>query len=247
MDEDRISVIRERYLHICDQIAEATIRSGRASGTVHLVTVTKSQPVEVVREAIAAGATLLGENYTEEAVSKINVIKENGLEWHMIGHVQSRKAELVVRYFDMLHSLDSIRLAGRLDKFCAEVGRTLPALVEVNVSGEESKFGLPAWDERHWPELEPVLEQILAFSHLGVCGLMTMPPFFDDPEQTRPFFRRMRRLQGYLIKHFPQGKWTELSMGTSADYIAAVEEGATIVRVGRSILGQRPVERLSEH
>jgi pyridoxal phosphate enzyme (YggS family) len=242
MDEAITSAIRDRYQCVLDQIAEAAFRSGRAPGAVRLVTVTKSQPLQVVRAAISAGATILGENYAEEAVAKITTLKATGVEWHMIGHVQSRKAELVVRHFDMLHSLDSTKLAERLDRLCIEADRTLPALLEVNVSGEESKFGLPAWDEHIWPDLEPDLQKILAYPHLRLCGLMTMPPFLDDPEQTRPYFQRLRRLQSYLIKHFPQADWTELSMGTSADFVAAVEEGATYVRVGRSILGPRPVE-----
>jgi PLP dependent protein len=242
MNQINIPTIQERYHQVCDQIEEATVRSGRAPGSVQLVTVTKSQSVEVIRSAIAAGATHLGENYVEEAVAKIDVIKEHTVEWHMIGHIQSRKAELVAEYFDMVHSLDSTKLAGRLEKSCAKVGRIMPALLEVNVSGEESKFGFTAWDEHLWPDLEPELGQILALPHLGIVGLMTMPPFLDDPQHTRPYFQRMRRLQNYLMDHFPQTSWAELSMGTSVDFIAAVEEGATIVRVGSSILGPRQVE-----
>jgi len=244
MDEFTIAKIQERYHQVLDQIEGATLRSGRPPGSVQLVTVTKSQSVELIQSAIAAGATRLGENYVEEAVTKINVIIDQTVEWHMIGHIQSRKAELVARFFDMVHSLDSTKLAGKIEKTCTKLDRIMPALLEVNVSGEESKFGFPAWDERLWPELEPQLEQILALPHLRILGLMSMPPFSDDPERTRPYFQRMKRLQNYLQEHFPQSNWGELSMGTSTDFIAAVEEGATIVRVGRSILGPRPVERL---
>ncbi len=241
MDDILVSSIRERYQRVLGQIGEAAKRSGRAAGAVRLVVVTKSQPLEVVRAAVAAGATILGENYAEEAIAKIAALPETAVEWHMIGHVQSRKADLVAGHFSMLHSLDSVKLAGRLGRFCEEFSRTLPVLLEVNVSGEASKFGFPAWDERRWPDLEPVFEQILAFPRLRLRGLMTMPPFFDDPEQTRPFFQRLRRLQGFLKERFPQADWTELSMGTSPDFIAAIEEGATYVRVGRAILGPRPV------
>ncbi|HEX7541458.1 MAG TPA: YggS family pyridoxal phosphate-dependent enzyme [Anaerolineales bacterium] len=240
MDEALIFTIRERYQRVLGQIAEATAWSGREAGTVRLVVVSKSQPLEVVRAAIAAGASILGENYAEEAVAKIAVLPKNTVEWHMIGHVQSRKADLVVGHFSMLHSLDSVKLAGRLDRYCDESGRILPVLLEVNVSGEESKFGFPGWDERHWPDLEPALEQIIDFPHLRLRGLMTMPPFYENPEQARPYFQRLRRLQIYLRKHFPQTEWTELSMGTSVDFIAAIEEGATFVRVGQAILGPRP-------
>ena len=116
-------------------------------------------------------------------------------------------------------------------------------LLEFNVSGEESKFGFPAWEEKRWPELQPEIEKILALSHLRVSGLMTMPPFFDDPEQTRPYFQRLRRLQEFLANHYPQAQWQELSMGTSVDYVAAVQEGATYVRIGQAILGPRAIRK----
>ncbi len=239
MDESLISAIRERHQRILSQIAEATAKSGREVGTVRLVVVSKSQPLEVVKAAIEAGASILGENYAEEAVAKIAALPQSGVEWHMIGHVQSRKADLVAGHFSMLHSLDSIKLAGRLERCCDESGHTLPVLLEVNVSGEESKFGFPAWNEDQWPELEPAFEQIMAFPHLALRGLMTMPPFFDNPEQARPYFQRLRRLQIYFSLRFPQAELTELSMGTSADFITAIEEGATYVRVGQAILGSR--------
>ena len=239
MDEARISAIRERYQRVLEQIAEVTARCGRDDSSVSLVVVTKSQPLDVVQAVIAAGASFLGENYAEEGVEKINALPESEVEWHMIGHVQSRKAELVAGNFSLLHSLDSVKLAGRLNRYCVGADRQLLALIEVNVSGEESKFGFPAWDERQWPDLEPVFEQIMAFPRLCLRGLMTMPPFFDDPEKTRPYFQRLRRLQVFLNNRFPQADWKELSMGTSADFIAAIEEGATFVRVGQAILGQR--------
>jgi hypothetical protein len=242
MDESLVSAIRERYQRVLGQIAEAAAGSGRDPQAVRLVVVTKSQPLMVVQAAITAGVRVLGENYAEEAVEKINALKENSeVEWHMIGHVQGRKADLVAGHFTMLHSLDSLKLAGRLERFCGEFGRRLPVLLEFNVGGEESKFGFPAWEERRWPDLLPELEQILRFSCLRVHGLMTMPPLFDDPERTRPYFQRLRRLQEFLAKRLPKADWRELSMGTSADFLAAVQEGATYVRVGQAILGPRPV------
>jgi pyridoxal phosphate enzyme (YggS family) len=239
MDELLVSAIRERYQRVLDQIADAAARSGRGDGDIRLVVVTKAQPMEVARAAAAAGASILGENYAEEAVSKIAAMRETGVEWHMIGHVQSRKADLVAGSFSMLHSLDSIKLAGRLDKACGDIHKTLPVLLEINVSGEESKFGLPGWDEPRWPDLWPFIEQILVFPHLRVRGLMTMPPFLESPEQTRPYFQRLRRLRDTLAAQFPQADWAELSMGTSLDYITAVSEGATFVRVGQAIVGLR--------
>jgi len=239
MNETLSSSIRARYQDTLDRITEAAARSGRRPEAVHLVVVSKSQPLEVIRAAIAAGITIFGENYAEEALGKIAALKETEVEWHMIGHVQSRKAELIAANFTMLHSLDSTKLAGRLDRNCGELNRTLPVLVEFNVSGEESKFGFPAWEEKRWSDLNPDIEKILALSHLRVTGLMTMPPFFKDPEQTRPYFQRLRRLQNYLANQYPQSQWHDLSMGTSLDYIAAVQEGATFVRVGQAILGPR--------
>lgn len=240
MDETLVSAIRIRLERVRGQIAETALRSGRRADAVRLVTVTKSQPQEVVRAAIAAGADVLGENYAEEAVTKISTLTETAVEWHMIGHVQSRKADLVAGHFTMLHSLDSLKLAGRLDRSCAGLNRVLPVLVEFNVSGEESKFGFAAWDEAYWADLALEVESLLQYSNLKVRGLMTMPPFFDNPEQTRPYFQRLRRLQEFLVGRFPQADWVELSMGTSTDFISAVQEGATLVRVGTAILGPRP-------
>lgn len=240
MDEPLISTTRKRYQRVLDQIAEAAIRSGRNPETIRLVVVTKSQPLIVVRAAIAVGVSILGENYAEEAVEKMNTLKNSEVEWHMIGHVQSRKADLVAGHFNMLHSLDSLKLARRLERFCGASGRTLPVLLECNVSGEMSKFGFSAWDERRWANLLPDLEELVQFPHLRVNGLMTMPPFFDDAERTRPYFQHLHRLQEFLENHIPQTEWKELSMGTSADFMAAVDEGATYLRIGQAILGSRP-------
>jgi pyridoxal phosphate enzyme (YggS family) len=206
---------------------------------VRLVVVSKSQPLEVLQASISAGITCFGENYVEEAVEKIAALHGTGVEWHMIGHVQSRKAEAVAAHFDMLHSLDSLKLANRLDRFCGELGRRLPVLLEFNVSGEESKSGFPAWEQERWADLASEIEPILALPHLQVRGLMSMPPFFDDPERTRPYFQRLRRLQEFLAKRYPGPQWQELSMGTSVDFLAAVQEGATFVRIGQAILGPR--------
>ena len=241
MNETLVAAIRARLGRVREQIGEAAARAGRDPQAVRLVVVTKSQPLDVVEAAVAAGALLLGENYAEEAAGKIIALREKSeVEWHMIGHVQSRKAALVAGYFSMLQSLDSLKLAERLDRNCAELGRELPVLLEVNVSGEASKFGFPAWDQASWPDLLPGLEKILHLPRLHVRGLMTMPPFFDDPELTRPFFQRLRRLQGYLRTNLPKAGWGELSMGTSVDFPAAVQEGATYVRIGQAILGPRP-------
>jgi len=240
MTENLVSAIRIRLEDTQEKIIQAAQSAGRNPAGVHLVVVTKTHPVENVQAAIAAGAKYLGENYAEEAVAKITQIGRQQAEWHMIGHVQSRKADLVAGYFDLMHSLDSLKLANRLSRFSAEAGRTLPVLLEVNVSGEDSKFGYPAWQAEQWPALGAEIAQIAALPSLRIGGLMTMPPFAEQAEASRPFFVRMRRLQEFLAKQFPGLSWEQLSMGTSLDFRVAVEEGATLVRVGTAIMGQRP-------
>lgn len=240
MNTSLVSSIRERYRRVLSQITEAAARSGRDPQAVRLVVVTKAQPLGIVRAAAAAGVRIFAENYAEEAVAKITALKnEFEVEWHMIGHVQSRKADLVAGNFSILHSLDSLKLAARLERFLGVYGKILPVLLEFNVSREESKFGWPAWDETRWPDLRPEVQQVLQLPHLEVRGLMTMPPYFKDAELARPYFQRLRRLRDFLAAQFPQADWRELSMGTSLDFEAAVQEGATYVRVGQAILGPR--------
>ncbi len=237
---DLVNSIRERYLSALDRIASAAKRAGRSPDSVKLVVVTKSQPVETVRAAIEAGVKLLGENYPEEGVMKIQSLAEfSAVEWHMIGHVQSRKAQLVARHFNYLHSLDSLKLANRIDRFCLEAGRKLPVLLEFNVGGEESKSGWQASDETQWPALVEDVRAVLALPNVQVRGLMSMPPIGETAEYSRPFFQRVKQLQQFLSVHFPDADFSELSMGTSTDFEVAVEEGATLVRVGTAIVGPR--------
>jgi pyridoxal phosphate enzyme (YggS family) len=234
--------IRENYSSVVERIKAAATRSGRSPAEVRLVVVTKGHPLETVRQVVEAGAQYLGENYVEEAEPKIAELSKNEtLQWHMIGHVQSRKARAVCSLFDYLHSLDSVKLADRLDRFAGEMGIRLPVLLECNVSGEESKSGFPAWQELRWPELSAILASVTACANLEVRGLMTMAPFFPEAEMSRPYFQRLRRLQATLCKENPQANWSELSMGMSADYEVAIEEGATLVRVGTAIMGSRPI------
>ena len=235
-----VSSVRENYQSTLDQIAAAARKSNRNPDEVRLVVVTKSQPLDVVQAAIEAGVRILGENYAEEAVTKIqSLAAQSAVEWHMIGHVQSRKARLVVDHFALLHSLDSLKLAQRLNRFAAERNHILPVLLEFNVGGEESKSGWDASDEGQWSALMPEIAGLLDLTHLRLQGLMTMPPLETDPQDSRRFFQRLRRLRDYLAVQFPNVNWHELSMGTSADYSVAVEEGATLVRVGTAIVGAR--------
>jgi PLP dependent protein len=237
---DLVASIRENHLYVLDQIADAARRSGRRANEIRLVVVTKTQPVEIIQAAVEAGVRILGENYAEEGVMKIRSLPaQSGVEWHMIGHVQSRKARLVADHFALLHSLDSLKLARRLDRFAAEANRILPALLEFNVGGEESKSGWDASSEAQWESFLPEIADLLDLPNLRVQGLMTMPPLGTDPEESRRFFQRLRLLRNHLASQFPRADWHELSMGTSTDFQVAVEEGATLVRVGTAILGVR--------
>ncbi len=257
-----METIQARYEHILGRIEHCARSAGRDPSSVRLVVVTKLQPVEVIQEVIVAGARYLGENYADEAISKMRILQAqtlvanpdivpetlahptpidlSGVQWHIIGHVQSRKARLVGEYFGYFHSLDSLKLAQRLNDVCLELKRVLPVLLEMNVSGEQSKFGFPAWDETHWNDLLPEIYPIAAYPSLRINGLMTMAPFFEQPEDTRPYFQRLRRLQEFLTRQIPQADWHELSMGMSGDYEVAIQEGATWVRIGQAILGPRP-------
>ena len=223
-------------------IQRAAQSAGRAGQSVRMVIVTKTHPTDVVAAVIEAGGQILGENYPEESLPKIQALRRYpAVAWHMIGHVQSRKSAIVAAHFDMLHSLDSLRLAERLDRQVGDLAarQPLPVLLEFNVGGEESKHGWPAENESAWEALLPDLERLMQLDHLSVQGLMTMPPYFDDPEESRPFFVKLRRLQAFLQHRLPGVNFTELSMGTSTDYTVAVQEGATLVRIGRAILGPR--------
>lgn len=237
---DLVKSIRERYESTLEKISASAKKAGRDSESIKLVVVTKSQPVEVVQATIEAGAKILGENYAEEGVTKIQFLRDfSGVEWHMIGHVQSRKAQLVAENFNFLHSLDSIKLAKRLDRFCNEAQKTLPVLLEFNVGGEESKSGWNAFDENRWSELLSDVNEVMALPNLKIRGLMTMPPIGSDAEFSRPYFVKLKRLQEFLMKQYAQVDFSELSMGTSLDYEVAIEEGATFVRVGTAIVGER--------
>jgi PLP dependent protein len=237
---DLVAQIRERYLHTLDQISRAALKVNREPGDVRLVVVTKSQPVEIVHAAIEAGARILGENYPEEGVMKIqSLAAQSGVEWHMIGHVQSRKARSVADHFALLHSLDSLKLAQRLDRFAAEKDHILPVLLEFNVGGEQNKSGWDASADSTWESFLPEIRSLLDLPNLRVRGLMAMPPLGSEPEDSRRYFQRLRLLRDHLASVFPQADWHELSMGTSSDYTVAVEEGATLVRVGTAIVGAR--------
>jgi pyridoxal phosphate enzyme (YggS family) len=228
--------ISENIRDVFEQIRHATQQSGRPEGAVRLVAATKSVGLEQVREGITAGLTILGENRLQEALPKIEGLRGLPIQWHFIGHLQRRKARSVVGVFDLIHSVDSLELAEEIDKRAQEAGLRQAVLLEVNLEGEPTKSGFRP------DELERLLPRVGALSHVEVRGLMAIPPPVSDPEQARPSFRRLRELAERLSR---QGISTvslkELSMGMSSDYPVAVEEGATMVRVGTAIFGARHV------
>jgi pyridoxal phosphate enzyme (YggS family) len=237
--EEKQRTIYENYQRVCDGIAQAAHSAGRAAEDVKLVVVTKGHSIETTRAALAAGACCLGENYVEQALPKIEALTGQHVEWHMIGHIQSRKARAVSEHFAWVHSVDRLKIARRLNKFAAESERVIRILLECNVSSEASKYGWKAWDEVRWSELSAAIAPLMSFPNLEVRGLMTMPPYDPDPEKSRPYFVKLRRLREFLQGQFPEVGWSELSMGMSGDYQVAVQEGATLVRVGTAIVGPR--------
>ena len=218
-----------------ERISRAAARAGRRLEDVRLVAITKTQPAEVVRAAFAAGLRDFGENKVQEADGKIADLADlraGGIVWHMVGHMQSNKARRAAVLFDCIHSLDDVRLAPRLEKAAAEQRKVLKALVQVDLAGEESKFGLEE------SRVMASLDQLRGSKSLHVVGLMVLPPLTDDPEDARPYFRRLRDLRDQAVReNLMVG--SELSMGMSHDLEVAVEEGATMVRVGTALFGPR--------
>ena len=221
------------------RIEQACTRCGRAPEQVRLVAVTKSRSPEDVRAAYQAGVRDFGENRVEEALPKMEALRDlDDVRWHMIGHVQSRKAPSVVGPFAVVHSVDRTKLAARLDRAAVEAHLRLRCLLECNVSGEASKEG---WDLAHEQGQPSAMDEIVEVAHLPgleVVGLMTMAPLAADPETVRPVFRRLADLRRHLEARSP-GSWAELSMGMTDDFEVAIEEGATMVRIGRAIFGER--------
>ena len=221
-----------------ERMAAAAVRAGRDPDEITLVAVTKTRSPAVIQAAYDLGQRHFGENRVEEAEPKLPDLPQ-GITWHMIGHIQSRKAKRVAPAFEMIHSVDSVKLTRRLDRACEGRSHPLPVLLECNVSGEQAKYGFEAdrWeqDEAQKTALWSAVEQILALPNLRVQGLMTMAPIVADPEQARPVFVRLRRLREALAAAFHRGDWRHLSMGMTDDFEVAIEEGATLVRVGRAI------------
>ena len=222
---------QERLEAVQRRIESACNRAGRDPASVKLIAVSKTHGPDSIREAADCGVRVFGENKVQEAKAKIPLCAGN-LFWHMVGHLQRNKAYAAVQLFEMIHSIDSLKLLETIDEACDEVGRDIQALIEVNVSGESSKFGMA-------PERVPeILESANRFLHVNIVGLMTMPPFTEEPEKARSHFRRLRELRDGWRAETGAGL-EELSMGMTHDFEIAIEEGATWIRVGTALFGER--------
>jgi len=236
MDAQDIAANLER---VRARIAAAAGRAGRDPREVTLVAVTKSFPAEVVRMAVAAGLLDIGENRVQEARDKRALLADlGGARWHLVGHLQRNKAGLALQLFDWVHSVDSLELAQVLERRAAQVERTVPVLLEINVAGEETKFGFRL---HRLETLFSAVEAMLVLPHLRLEGLMTVAPIAAAAEAVRPVFRRLYELRDLLRRRYPEAPWTHLSMGMTDDYEVAVEEGATMVRLGRALFGERTI------
>lgn len=227
--------LAERLARVRARIAAATASCGRDAREVTLIAISKTHPASAVKQLIERGATDVGENRVQEAEEKITTVGRDKVRWHLVGHLQANKARRAVKLFDVVHSLDSIDLAQRLDRLCMEEDiEGLRVLIQVDLGHEETKTGI---DETELPQL---VEALGPLRRLELIGLMTLPPFFDNPEDNRPFFRRLRELRDELGGRGAFGdRKGELSMGMTHDFAVAIEEGATMVRIGTAIFGER--------
>ncbi len=235
---DSASQFSRRLTEISERISAACRRAGRQASEVTLVGVSKTFPASLVRTAIESGLGVIGENRVQEAADKITELKEvsaqHGVQWHLIGHLQSNKARLALELFDVVETVDSLKLAERLSKIAGESGKVLPIFIEVNLGGEGSKAGVS-------PEgVLQLCRETSRLDQLQLIGLMAVPPFSDNPEDVRPYFRRLREiLQEAQRAGIGGERFKQLSMGMSSDFEVAIEEGATYVRIGTALFGSR--------
>jgi hypothetical protein len=226
--------LKNRIEQVKKRIKDTAEACKRPMATIRLLAVSKTMPAEVVQDAIEAGILNLGENYIQEAREKINALAAYPVTWHFIGHLQSNKAKYAVRLFDLIHSVDSLKLAQELNKYAKKNDKIQAILIQVNVAKEVSKSGVYIEDTLQ------LLKEVSRLENITVKGLMTMPPFFNAPEKARPYFTALRKLRDQIkMEAIPNISMDELSMGMTGDLEAAIEEGATIVRIGTAIFGDR--------
>ncbi len=227
-------ILKKRLSNVKERIKKAAIDCGRDPDTVHLVAVSKTIPEDIVREAIRTGVDILGENYIQEARDKINALSYYPVSWHFIGHLQSNKAKYAVKLFDMIHTVDSLKLAHELNKQAKKINKIQKILIQVNISMESTKSGICEDDTQR------LIKEINLFENISIKGLMTMPPFFNNPEKVRPYFSALRNLRDKIRNEAIKNvKMQELSMGMTGDFKVAIKEGATLVRIGTAIFGER--------
>jgi len=225
--------IADNIRMVKDRISSAAKRAGRDPASVRLVVVTKTIDPGRIKEAVDAGAAILGENRVQEAKEKIEKLGPIA-SWHLIGHLQANKAKYAVKLFDLIHSVDSLELAAEIDKQAAKIGKVQNVLVEVNIAGEASKAGMAV------KKAPALVREIARHRNISIQGLMTIPPFPERPDDSRPYFCVLRELAETIAgENIPNATMKELSMGMSGDFEVAIEEGATMVRVGTSIFGER--------
>jgi pyridoxal phosphate enzyme (YggS family) len=225
--------VAENLGKIRERIRQAALRAGRDPESVRLVAVSKTKPAAAIEEAFGCGQQIFGENYVQELVGKKAELPA-GVSWHFIGNLQSNKVRQIAGMVDLIHSVDRLSLAAEIDRQWGALGKVCEVLIQVNISREETKGGTSS------EELLQLVRDVARLPHLRIVGLMTMPPFFDDPEGARPYFRELRELAGKLqAAAVPGVEMRELSMGMSGDFEAAIEEGATLVRVGSALFGER--------
>ncbi len=224
---------KKRLENLKDRINKTALTCGRDPESIHLVAVSKTISANRIREAIKAGVTTLGENYVQEARNKFNVLGTLPVSWHFIGHLQSNKAKYAVRLFDLIHSVDSLKLAYELNKQASKVNKIQDILIQINISKEPSKSGSDIQNAAN------LIKDIVLLENVSVKGLMAMPPFFNNPEKARPYFTALRDLRDQIQNALPEVVLNELSMGMTGDFEVAIEEGATLVRIGTAIFGER--------
>jgi len=226
-----VEIIKNNLEIINEKIKKAALKTNRNPEEIKLVAVTKTATIEQIKEAISVGVKIIGENKVQEAKEKYQILSTD-IEWHLVGHLQTNKVKYAIEIFDLIHSVDSIKLAKEIDKRSLQFGMITNVLVEVNVSGEETKYGIKP------EEVEPFLEEISEFSRIKVRGLMTIAPIVEDKEEVRPYFRKLRKLfEKIKIENMKNIRMDYLSMGMTEDFETAIEEGANMVRIGRGIFG----------
>ena len=226
--------IKDNFYEINKQIIDTALSCGRNPDTIQLIAVSKRKSVEKIKQGIQAGAKHFGENYIQEAIEKIDIIGKDGLCWHFIGHLQSNKAKFAVKYFDYIHTIDTLKLAKAIDKQAKKIDKIQKILVQVNIGEEQTKSGTNTEDTVQ------LAEQISLFENLSLQGLMCMPPYFSEPEKARVYFEQLVRIKEKIIAlKLDNVSMEHLSMGMSNDFKVAIEEGSTMVRVGTSIFGKR--------